>query len=248
MPSPLLNLGHTLADGFIQLIYPNLCWTCGQLTTSNPDPVCAKCRPALTNDPFFTCPRCSSTVGPHLELPDGCPECRTQSFAFDGAVRVGPYDGLLRETILRLKYWQGEELAEGLADLWAKRLAEKLTTRAADAIIPIPLHWQRRIARGYNQSAVLAQALARELGVPCLPNALRRIRATPQQTSQASATARRDNVKQAFVARNGYDFAGKTLVLVDDVLTTGATASEAAKALRPHKPKAIFVAVLAHGR
>jgi ComF family protein len=202
----------------------------------------------LTIDPFSTCPRCSSTVGPHLVLKDGCPDCRDQSFAFDGAVRVGPYDGLLRDTILRLKQWTGEDLAEVLSKLWAKRLGYKLAPFAPTAVIPIPLHWQRRFLRGYNQSGVIARRLANELGVPCWPRALYRIRPTPQQTLQSSATARRENVKQAFATRNGYSLAGQTLVLVDDVLTTGATASEAARALREHKPRAIYVAVLAHGR
>jgi ComF family protein len=155
---------------------------------------------------------------------------------------------LLRDTILRLKQWTGEDLAEVLSKLWAKRLRDKLTPFSPAAVIPIPLHWRRRLIRGYNQSGVIARCLANELGVPCWPRALRRIRPTPQQTLQSSATARRENVKQAFATRDGYAFAGQTLVLVDDVLTTGATASEAARALRTHKPKAIYVAVLAHGR
>ena len=74
------------------------------------------------------------------------------------------------------------------------------------------------------------------------------MRATAKQTEQISATARRENVKHAFAVRPGHDLAGKTVLLVDDVLTTGATASEAARALRALKPKAIYVAVLAHGR
>jgi predicted amidophosphoribosyltransferase len=77
---------------------------------------------------------------------------------------------------------------------------------------------------------------------------LRRIRATPHQTAQESATARRENVKHAFEAGSGFDMAGKTVLIVDDVMTTGATVNEAARALSKAKPKAIFVVVLAHGR
>lgn len=79
-------------------------------------------------------------------------------------------------------------------------------------------------------------------------SALRRIRATAQQTAQPSGTARHENVKHAFQANADLDIAGKTVLLVDDVLTTGSTANEAARALRVGKPKAIYVAVLAHGR
>src|SRR5204863_6686104 len=95
---PLLQLGRTLLTGFTQLIYPNTCWTCGQLMPSEHGPVCETCRPQLTIDPFPTCSRCSSTVGPHVVLTDGCPDCRAESFAFDGAYRMAPYEGLLRET------------------------------------------------------------------------------------------------------------------------------------------------------
>ena len=86
------------------------------------------------------------------------------------------------------------------------------------------------------------------MGIPCWPRVLRRIRATASQTEQQSAGARRENVKHAFEARAGAELTGKTVLLIDDVLTTGSTASEAARALRVHKPKAIYVVVLAHGR
>jgi ComF family protein len=210
--------------------------------------VCAICLPKLTIDPFSTCPRCSSTVGPHLDLADGCPECKLESFAFDGAFRMAPYEGLLRETVLRIKAWTGADLAEALSALWARRMAERLTPLQPDVVVPVPLHWIRRWQRGFNQSEVMAQHLAKQLTLPYRPRALRRIRATGRQTAQTSPTARRDNVKHAFQTHTGFDIAGKTVLLVDDVLTTGATANEAARALRVHKPKAIYVVVLAHGR
>jgi competence protein ComFC len=86
------------------------------------------------------------------------------------------------------------------------------------------------------------------LEIPVWPQALRRVRATAQQTLQTSAAARQENVKKAFHARSSRNLSGKTVLLVDDVLTTGATANEAARALRGLKPKEIFMVVLAHGR
>lgn len=251
MPTPLANiaqLGRTLLNGFTQLLYPNTCWVCGDFMPEAQELLCAACLPTLTVDPFPTCPRCSSTVGPHLILADGCPECRAHSFAFDGAFRMGPYDGLLRETILRMKQWTGEDLAEAIARIWARRLKERLMPLVPQIVVPVPLHWTRRWRRGFNQSEILARRLASELAIPCRPAALQRIRATPQQTAQSSGGARRDNVKHAFQSRPDLDLEGKTVLLVDDVLTTGATASEAARALKKHKPKAIYVVVLAHGR
>jgi ComF family protein len=246
--SNLSSLGRTLLDGFTQLIYPNTCWVCGEVMPPEHEQGCATCLPKLTVDPFPTCPRCSSTVGPHLLLEDGCPECRPHAFAFDGAFRMGPYDGLLREVILRMKQWTGEDLAEVIAGLWAKRMAERLTPLQPQVVIPVPLHWTRRWRRGFNQSEILARCLAKLLAIPCWTRALRRLRATPHQTEQPSGTARRENVKQAFELRSGFELCDKTVLLVDDVLTTGATASEAARALKSQKPKAIYVVVLAHGR
>jgi ComF family protein len=246
--SRLASLGRTLLGGISHLIYPNTCWVCGDVMAPEHVHVCAVCSPKLTIDPFPTCPRCSSSVGPHLALPHGCPDCREVSFAFDGAFRMAPYDGALREVILRMKQWTGEDLAEVVAVLWARRMADRLRPLTPDVTIPVPLHWMRRWRRGFNACDILALGLARELGIPCANRALYRIRATASQSEQRSAAARRDNVKQAFQARSGDAIAGKTILLVDDVLTTGSTASEAARALRVHEPKAVYVVVLAHGR
>jgi ComF family protein len=248
MFTPWSNLGRTLLGGVTHLIYPNTCWVCGNIMPATQVHLCSICLPKLTVDPYSTCPRCSSTVGPHLILDDGCPQCQAESFAFDGAFRMAPYEGLLREVILRMKQWTGEDLAEVIGLLWAKRMAARLQPLSPDVAIPVPLHWTRRWRRGFNACDIFARCLAQELGVPCRPRVLRRIRATAPQTEQQSAGARRENVKLAFQAKGGAELKGKTLLLIDDVLTTGSTASEAARALRVHKPKAIYVVVLAHGR
>jgi ComF family protein len=203
--------------------------------------------PRLVDDPFPTCPRCSSTVGPNLVLDKGCPACQEKSFAFDGVFRMAPYDGLLREVLLRMKHWSGEELTEVIGSLWARQLARRVAPLHPDIVVPVPLHWTRRWWRGFNQSAVLAECLAKELDVPLGERVLHRIRRTKQQKLQSTSASRSDNVRQAFQARAGVDLAEKTVLLVDDVMTSGATASESARALRTHRPKAIFVAVVAHG-
>jgi ComF family protein len=156
-----------------------------------------------------------------VDTEGGCTSCRDVRLHFDRAVRLGPYDGLLRELILRLKHPAGEPLAEGLGDLWAAHGGSRLAGLAAGVVIPVPLHWRRRWQRGYNQSEALARALARHLRLPCRPHWLRRVRNTPQQTQQTPA-GRRDNVRGAFHARPRPGFKGQTVLLVDDVLTSGA--------------------------
>lgn len=243
MDAPL----RTLLSGLLQLVYPARCWVCDCWLGEQAAPlVCAGCTRALTHDPHPTCPRCSSSVGPHVQLDRGCPACRQESFAFDQALRMAPYEGQLREITLRLKRPSGEELAEVIGTLWATMMAPRLRPLGADVVIPVPLHWSRRWRRGFNQSEILARCLADALGVPCRP-CLRCVRRTDEQKLQQSASARRANVRGAFEARPHADLAGKTVVLVDDVLTTGATASEAARALRVGRPARVIVAVLAHG-
>src|SRR5947209_5160685 len=132
--SDFASLGRTLIDGLTHLIYPNTCWSCGEVMPIAQQRLCVTCMPAITIDPFATCPRCSSTVGPHSTLAEGCPDCRDKSFAFDGAFRMAPYDGVLREVILRMKQWTGEDLAEVIGAIWAKRMAERLLPLQPDVV------------------------------------------------------------------------------------------------------------------
>jgi competence protein ComFC len=246
--NPVRSTARTFLRGLLQLVYPARCWVCGMPMTADVTPlVCAGCTHALTHDPHPTCPRCSSSVGPHAALANGCPACRGESFAFDQAFRMAPYEGLLRETVLRLKRSGGEDLAEVIGRLWAAHTAPRLRPLGIDVIVPIPMHWLRRWRRGFNQSEVLARCLADALGVPCRPGWLRTAKRVAEQKHQPSASARRANVRGAFAARAHANMRGKIVLLVDDVLTTGATANEAARALRPYRAAGIIVAVLAHG-
>jgi len=242
----LAHAGKTFTRGLLHLIYPNTCWICGQFLTEEEAGFCVSCRNSLTHDPHPTCPRCASSVGPFVPLEGGCTRCRGESFGFDQSLRLGPYEGSLRDVVLRLKHAQGEGLAEMIGKLWAAHQGDKLRALKADVIIPVPLHWRKHLWRGYNQSQAMARALAASLGVPCRPRWLRRVRYTPPQMQQTPA-ARRDNVRGAFCARAGLTLAGKTVLLIDDVMTSGSTASEAARALKPAKPARIIAAVLAHG-
>ncbi|MBY0527199.1 MAG: hypothetical protein K2R98_27635 [Gemmataceae bacterium] len=243
---PILRLGRDLAQGLIALLYPGVCGACSGPLAPEQRYFCAPCRSAITADHHDTCPRCSSNIGPFAALENGCPRCRDSVYHFERCIRLGPYDGLLRELILRLKHANGEALAEVLGRLWAEHAAPRLQELGADVVIPVPLHWRRRWSRGYNQSEVLADGLAAHLRLPLRPRWLRRHRFTTSQTEQTPAQ-RRENVRGVFVARPRASLRDRTVLLVDDVLTTGTTASEAARALRGAGAAHVVVAVLAHG-
>lgn len=234
-----------LGRGLLQLLYPGQCIVCGVALLPEPSRFCARCREVLTMDPFPSCPRCAATIGPFAlaTLRDGCSHCRQTSYRFERVLRLGPYEGLLRDVILRLKHLQGDVLAELVGELWAEHVESALRDVHADVVVPVPLHWWRRWRRGYNQSLALARGLAARLHIACRPRVLRRIRNTPMQTQQ-TPSARPVNVRGAFRAK-GNILAGKTVLLVDDVMTTGSTANEAAGALRAAGVSHVVLAVLA---
>jgi ComF family protein len=238
------NSFRSLAQGVLQLLYPSVCWACGQALPPGCAGFCTTCRSALTVDPHPRCPRCAGPVGPYVALEDGCTHCRGTVFAFERVLCLGSYDGLLRALILRLKRHAGEGLAEVLAGFWSEHARAALRDCGAEVVVPVPLHWWRRLARGYNQSEALARTLAAHLGIPFRCRVVRRIRATPRQTQQ-TPFARKENVHRAFAASPSAALKGKTILLVDDVLTTGNTASEVARGLKAAGAGSVIVAVLA---
>jgi ComF family protein len=233
-----------LGRGLLGLAYPGLCQTCGRPLGGLETCFCGACNCLLFEGSRPACPRCAATVGPFGVVADRCPRCRNEPLAFIAALRLGEYDGLIRQVVLRLKDRRGEGLAELIADHWAVREAGAFASLGADCVVPVPLHFWRWMGRGYNQSDALARSLARRLGLPLERHWLRRVRHTPRQTGR-TATGRKDNVRGAFAVRRGVRLTGRVVLLVDDVMTTGATAVEAARALRTAGAAGVTVAVLA---
>ncbi len=230
-----------LIRGLVDLTYPPVCRLCDRLLATQAD-FCPECRLELLTDPHTCCPRCGSTVGPHTDVSNGCIHCRDENYAFEKVFRVGPYVGLRRDLVLLAK--KDEATAEAAAAIFAERIGCMLAGEPFDGVVGIPLHWRRAWRRKYNQSVILARALAAAIDSPCRKKMLRRVRSTARQTSLTGA-ARRLNVRGAFLANPGVD--GQRILLVDDVLTTGATADAAARALRNAGATRVVVAVLAHG-
>ena len=144
-----------------------------------------------------------------------------------------------------MKQPQGELLAYRLGELWAAHRRAELLASSPQVVVPVPLHWRRRWSRGYNQAEEVARGLAHALRLPLSAHALTRRRATEVQTHQ-SATARWDNVKGVFAARTPAAVRGLRVLLIDDVLTTGATCHNAALALSAAGAAQVHAAVVAH--
>jgi ComF family protein len=229
-------------QALLDLVFPPRCLVC-LAPPADRDFFCGRCQQELFADPHLTCPRCAATVGPYSLQENECSACRQHPPAFDAAVRLGVYDGALEQAVLRIKSAFHEGLAERLGHRLAETQHPRFSAMSLHAIVPVPLHWRKRLRRGYNQSAALAFGLGQRLGVPVRSRWLSRTKPTPEQRSMASAAARRANVQGAFRARDRLD--NLCILLVDDVMTTGATASEAARALKKAGAARVGVAVLA---
>jgi ComF family protein len=192
--------------------------------------VCAEClsSPKPLEAAFF-CTCCHTPFANEFPLDETgvCTACRSGLRGFDRAASFGFYEGTLRTLIHLFKYSGMRPLAGPLAGFLNKALPVDVRY---DAVVPVPLHWRKKWQRGFNQSELLAAAVAKRRGVPLL-KALRRKRPTAVQASLAIA-GRRRNVAGAFVTRPDAELKGKRILLIDDVMTTGATAGACAAALK----------------
>jgi len=202
-----------LVEGALDLLFPLRCTACGREGAW----VCPACRPSLPVNAPPLCPRCAHPG------PGPCPDCAGWDPALAVVRAPYRYEGPVREALLRLKYRGVRALAPPLAEAMA------LACRGlpADALVPVPLHPRRRRERGYNQSALLARALAPLLGVPVAP-VLVRVRPTPPLAGQVGARERWSLLEGAFRCQGP---APRRALLVDDVCTTGATLVACARAL-----------------
>lgn len=228
----------------LDLVYPPACAACqAELESSAAGLLCAECRQRFVSH-AAACPRCAATAVAATLDDRGCPQCRDQRLHFDAALRLGAYEGPLRAAVLQLKRPGGRPLALTLADLLAESLAAQQTTLACDAVVPVPMHWSRKMWRGVNGAETIAERVAQQWNLPLAAHLLaRRKRTAPQ--ARLSTPRRLANVRGAFRARAHRDLPGARLLLVDDIMTTGATLNEAARVLRRAGAGFVAVAVLA---
>jgi ComF family protein len=237
--------GKKLGRGVADLLFPPHCTGCHvELVAPITGPLlCQECLAAIVSQDVPRCERCAAKLFA-ADGPEDCRECARFELRFDAALTLGDYDGLMREYVLRIKRQQHEALTLALSKLAWRELANEITAWQCDLVIPVPMHWWRRVWRGTNSPDLLAARLAENLSIDCLPRCVARSRATQPQSTLASGE-RFHNVRGAFRLRRGYDIGGACVLLVDDILTTGATASEVARALKRAGARQVKVVVLA---
>ena len=220
-----------LKAALLDLLYPRECAGCGA-RIGEPDRLafCAGCDGRLEWIAPPACPRCGAAASR-----GACGECAGRDFRFAGATALGKYEGRLREFVLALKF-RGSRY---LADEFGRRLASAVA-RKFDLVVPVPMSRWKLLFRGYNAAALVAERMARHAGLPFSSRALRKIRRTKPQ-AELEREERLTNPRGAYRASG----VRGVVLLVDDVLTTGATANACTEALRAAGAAEVHVAVVA---
>jgi ComF family protein len=234
------------ATAALDLLYPAVCPVCDQaLGPGRRDPLCCGCWAAIERIAPPFCATCGmpwatfdAAVAP---VPARCHACRAASPPYDYARAAGVYGGTLRDALHALKFGGARALARPLGALVLDQCGALLGPHV-DALIPVPRPRRPPRARGFNQAALIAAYLAAASGLPVKAAWLSRRRGTRPQT-ELTATERQANVAQAFLASPRA--AGAHVVLVDDIVTTGATAAECARTLRGAGARAVGVLAVA---
>lgn len=259
MSGGLLQLGRPVGLGLrslwrhgLQFLYPPACVFC-QVDLDDSDhcwnraaPLCDECHATLTPEETPICLRCGAPVGPHLDSTNGCIRCKRDRFAFERVIRLGVYEDKLRQACLQAQQFSGEPLLAALtALLWDLR-DDSLQQANFDLVVSVPQFCLNRLWRTHNPSGVIADELARRLQVPHRRRLLYKTRMTPPQTGLPPAD-RRKNLRNAFAVRSPRQVRDRSVLLVDDILTTGSTAHQLARVLKKAGARRIWVAVLARG-
>ena len=210
----------------VALLYPDVCPVCREEPPLDRGEPCRTCSRAL---PYVTppvCGRCGSTLDTEYAE---CRECRDHPRQWHGAATAFAFDGLARECVHRFKYHGDTALTPLLARAAFNAWQDHGPTSDIDMLVPVPLHWLRRLRRGYNQAALLGHYLSLWLDRPLRPLLVRRRYTRPQ--ASLSRTRRLKNLKRAFRTRRRASCDGARVLLVDDVMTTGATLEQCTRQL-----------------
>jgi ComF family protein len=233
-------------SGLLDLLYPRACVVCGQEVGEGGHQVCWDCRAGfpIVTEPF--CRKCGDPADGVIEGPYTCGWCQRHKVHFDRARSAARYRGSLQAALCAFKYERATCLARDLADLLVACVRTHFCDVEFDAVASVPLHVRRQRDRTYNQAALLAAHVARRLRLSFAPRALVRCRDTATQTN-LRATERKANVRGAFATRHDSWLRERYFLLVDDVMTTGATVAECSRVLKEAGAAAVYVVTVARG-
>jgi competence protein ComFC len=234
------------ASGIADLVYPRACVACGRNEPRESMHICWNCLSSLRLIVDRYCEVCGDPAEGILDGPFRCGWCMKSPPLFERARSAVRYRGPIREAMREFKYGDAIGVARDFTDLLEAVVSGHYRNVAFDEVMAVPLHVVRERERSYNQSRLLAEQLARSLGIPHRQSGLKRTRWTGTQT-HLTAQKRRRNVKGAFQVVCPEWIDGRRILLVDDVMTTGATVNECARCLRASGAAGVWVVTVARG-
>lgn len=237
------------SKALIGLVYTSGCPGCGTVAAGNPDGTfCADCESAIRRIDDNRCRKCSSPLSRPVEEydkdPVRCFNCRSRTLYFTAATAWAVYAGPAKNMVLRAKAGKDQAVALALGRLVAEAVLASDYSEKVDCVVAVPADAATVSYRGFNQSELMAAAVSRGLGVSHIPGALRKTRTTAKQ-AELPAAARFPNVKNAFAVEKPRLLKDKRVVLVDDVMTTCATAAECSRVLLEGGASKVYAAVAA---
>ena len=239
----LYKLLGNVAGAVTSVFFPAGCRLCDELLTdARRLPLCDNCLSSFQEIPPGSCDVCGLPGLFDPEFPKEvslCADCQERRFGFQMARSYGCYEGALARAILLLKHEEIQPLGKWFAERLAEVVRREGERMGADAVVPVPLHRQRSRERGFNQVDLIARPLARKLNLPYQPVLLMRSRPRPEKHLLRSEE-RWEAVRGAFAMRKGGRVDNLRILLLDDVMTTGATLDACSRALREAGAKSVI--------
>lgn len=233
----MLSWFRKFGNALLQLVYPAVCPVCGEALASGERVVCVRCRWDMPLTDYWMAMDNPALQMLRRELPD---------IRHASALFFFRHESRYRDMIHSLKYSGRRDIAQAMGELFGRELRDSPLYDDVTMLIPVPLHWSKRIGRGYNQAEEICLGMSRSMGIPADFKSLKRIRRTRTQALHRDPAKRQLNVEGAFRLVCSERLEGGHILLVDDVLTTGATIGACVRAILERLPNArISVATLA---
>ena len=245
------RLGELLSQpskSLAEFLFPPECVWCRKLVARGGGAICEECQGVLVGD-YYRCRKCATPL-PNVVPNDDCFRCREAKWRFDRVVTLGPYRAQLRDAVIRMKRPANELLRRVVAELMTQQLVQDLgeesLTTGKVVLLPVPNYWTHSFMGAADAAGSLATQVSKHTGLPCLTRMLRRIRKTDKQ-GMLSWSERAKNVRGAFEIADAEVVKGSHVIVVDDVLTSGATCAEIASRLKRAGAYQVTILVAARG-
>ncbi len=245
----MVSVIKSIYQSFINLVYPPECPYCEKtltcLTAEKFDPhFCESCKEQIQPEKSERCSICDAPVGPFVQTEQGCYQCNRTHYHFDGVKSLGVYTDEIRNICLYGKESSGRPVVSAAVSFFWELSGKEITQSKYDLIIPVPFHWMERITRNHFSPETMAKKLSIKLNGKYSSSVLKKVKRTKKQSS-LPASRRRSNVRNAFKVVKPDFVDNKSILLVDDILTTGSTANEIARCLKKAGAKTVSVVVIA---